>query len=535
MKNDNAITNSEQLQMFRKKAEAIIRRSKNDAKYPFGGMEMDELLHELQVFQIELEMQNDELRISHGQLELEKAKFSGLYDLAPVGYFILDSFGAITEVNTTGLTMMEYARIDIIGRRFQDYVTKDQSGDFYNLIRKMRTFNTRHNCQLKIATGKGKVYYAQLEGTGILNKATAETQFYIAVIDITRRREAEQRLMESNERLKMTLEVSATGTWEIDLKKQHIYFDENSYALLGFEPWEFDGKYETFFKLLHPEDREFFRNQLLVAVKEDKDIDTEFRIVLKIAGLRFVAVRGHMVHQTQAITRFVGIIIDVTEKKKLQQEAEDLRVNYQKSIVTAGLQAQEKERKRISDALHDSVAQMLYGIKLSLQNSGTDLLNDTESNVNQLLNQAITEIRNISFELAPALLKDFGLNDSVCEMAKRLNTGNFSVVVKSQGEKVRYQPDLEISAFRIIQELINNSIKHGNATQVTIKINNMNQLIAITVSDNGIGFNLRSVDYLTRGAGLLSIKNRVSLYNGTFEVKSATGKGTAFNITLKTA
>ncbi|MDB5131311.1 MAG: putative signal transduction histidine kinase [Mucilaginibacter sp.] len=534
MKNDKSVLeNSEQLQMFRKKAENLISRNRLNQDFQFAGMEIEELLHELQVFQIELEMQNDELRISHNSLELERLKFAGLYDLAPVGYFILDKFGAVTEINFTGLTMMEIGRAQIIGRRFQDYVANDQWGDFYNLIRKMRSVNTRHNCQLTISSDKGKVYYAQLEGTGILNPLTAELQFYIAVIDVTSRKQAEQRLIETNERLRMTLEASATGTWEIDLKNQRLYFDENSYSILGLESWAFDGRYETFFKLLHPEDRQTFKTQLLLAVNEEKDLDAEFRLILNLTGLRFVAARGHSVRQDPGSFRFVGIIIDITEKKKLQHEADELRANYQKSIMTAGLQAQEKERKRISDALHDSVAQMLYGIRLSLQNNGAEQSMDNFSDVSKLLNEAITEIRNISFELAPSILTDFGLVESIKEMAKRLNGKSFSVVVKSQGSEERFKPDLEISAFRIIQELINNSIKHGNATETVVKINLMAQCIIISVSDNGTGFNLKTSDYLTRGSGLLSIKNRVGIFNGSFDIRSGIDKGTVVSITLK--
>jgi PAS domain S-box-containing protein len=534
MNNEKPINETtEQLQKFRKKAEALINRNKIVAGPQFSGLEMEELLHELQVFQIELEMQNDELRISYEHLVVEKTKFSGLFDLAPVSYFILDKFGAVTDINITGLKLMELARPDIIGRRFQDFVDKDQSGEFYNMIRKMRAFNTKHNCQLSITSNTGKVYYAQLEGNGILNPLTAELQFYVAVIDITKRKEAEQRLVETNDRLKMTLEASGTGTWEIDLEKEKIYLDDNSYSILGLESWAFNGEYETFFKLLYPQDRDDFKNHFLRAIKDDKELDTDFRILVNLAGLRYVTARGHIVHKDQYSTRFVGIIIDVTEKKKLQQEAEDLRQNYQKSIVTAALQAQEKERKRISDALHDSVAQMLYGIRLTVQNEDLGLANEHLDNVNELLNQAITEIRNISFELTPTILQDFGLIESVKEMARRLNTSSFNIVVNAQGSKVRFKPELEISAFRIIQELINNSIKHGNCTEINIKINLVYPSIMFTVSDNGTGFNLRTPEYLTRGSGLLSIKNRVSLFNGSFDVKAGKEKGTMVSVVLK--
>ncbi|MDF2433812.1 MAG: hypothetical protein JWP44_3443, partial [Mucilaginibacter sp.] len=320
--------NNEQLLSFRKQAESIINGKYQGAESRYGNMEIKELLHELQVFQIELEMQNEELKKSHDYLEIERTKFSSLYDLAPIGYFILNNFGVIEDVNQTGINMLEMQKTDILGKRFQDYLVRGETDIFYGFIRKTRNFNIKHTCQLKLISVTRKIYYVQLEGNGILNQVTGEIQFYIAVIDITTRRQAEQHLQENNERLKMILEATATGTWEIDLKNQHIFLDENSYAIYGFKPWEFDGRYETFFKLIHPEDRENFRNTLIKSVKDRKDLDTEFRVILEHNGLRHIAVRGHIIDPHTTITRLAGIIIDITEKKKLQEEADILRLNH---------------------------------------------------------------------------------------------------------------------------------------------------------------------------------------------------------------
>jgi PAS domain S-box-containing protein len=525
--------NNEHLQMFRRKAEALIKNNRLTSDYEISNPDTRELIHELQVFQIELEMQNDELILSHEHLEIEKNKFAGLYDLAPVGYFILDKFGAVDEVNRTGLNMLQVEKPQILSRRFQDYVQMHETDVFYNFIRKMRTLNTRHSCQLRVVSSKGKTYYAQLEGTGIVNKISGDIQFYIAVIDVTNRRQAEQHLQASTERLRMTLEASSTGTWEIDLARQHIFMDDNCYALFGFSPWEFDGKYDTFFKLIHPEERESFRNLLKHAINDGKELDTEFRVILEPTGLRHMAIRGQTIRQDPDQMRFVGIIIDVTEKKRLQEEAETLRLNYQRTITAAGLIAQEKERKRISEALHDSVAQLLYGIRLNLQSyTRTNPVTEQLKNINTLLDQSIAETRSISFELAPSILVDFGLVESVNEMARRLTTPNFSIQVKSSGSK-RLNPDMEISAFRIIQELVNNAIKHGNATEANIKISMTTDAVTITVSDNGSGLKVKESDYLLRGSGLRSIKNRVNLFNGSLNIKGGAGKGTSVAVTLK--
>lgn len=525
--------NNGQLRVFREKAEEIITDNGSGHPSHYREMEIQELLHELQIFQIELEMQNDELKISHEHLEAERSKFAGLYDLAPVGYLILDKLGTILEANCTALEMLGAAREQVTGRRFQNYIDNASNETFYGFIRKMRDVNKQNNCEVRVLSENNKAFYATLAGAGIRNKMTGDLQFYIAVIDITERREAERHLQETNERLKMTLEASGTGTWEIDLKKQCIILGEHSYNILGLNRWEFDGQYETFFRMVHPHDKDRVKQTVLNAIKKQKDLDIEYRVTLK-HGIRYLSVRGQIIRANPDVMRFVGIIIDITEKKQFEKEAEDLKQHHQNSIITAGLQAQEKERKRISESLHDSVSQLLYGVKLNLQEITRGSTADERLvSINSLIDQAIIETRNISFELAPSILHDFGLTESVKEMAKRLTTPAFTVNVKATGSVNRLDPGLEISAFRIIQELVNNSIKHGRASHALITIMLMKEQVMITVKDNGAGFKIKNNDYLLRGSGLLSIKNRVSLLNGTFDISSAPRKGTTVNITLK--
>src|SRR5690606_39186744 len=102
---------------------------------------------------------------------------------------------------------------------------------------------------------------------------------------------------------------------------------------------------------------------------------------------------------------FAGIIMDVTERKRLAREAERLKVEQQRTVLSATLDAQEKERLKISRSLHDSVCQILYGIRLNLQSLGhyKKYKKDFE-NVDQLIDQAIRETREISYELTPSVL-----------------------------------------------------------------------------------------------------------------------------------
>jgi len=532
--NSPSYQNRGRLRLFRKKAEAMINGDA-DAYRNFNAGEMDirELLNELQIFRLQLEMQNEELVLSHERVEAERSKFAGLYDLAPVGYFILDRVGTITEVNNTVLDMLGVDRRALIGKRIQHYVDKSSADLFYRFIHKMRESKAKSDCQVMLVAGT-RSFYVHAAGADIRDRTTGDERFYIAVIDISERKTAEHHLHETNERLKMTLEATAMGTWEIDLKKQRIILGHHSYSILGLNQWEFDGQYDTFFRAVHPKHKERVKQTMIDAIKNRKDIDIEYPVLLG-HGTRYLSVRGQVMDVDAGVSRFVGIIMDITEKKQLEEEAENLKRNNQNSIITAGLQAQEKERKRISEALHDSVSQLLYGIKLNLQelSSPEAATGERLLNINMLLDQAINETRDISFQLAPSILHDFGLAESVKEMAKRMSTPGFCISVKTPDRSHRLKPELEISAFRIIQELVNNSIKHGRATETIVSINLLKDQIIITVKDNGEGFDMQDPGYLLRGSGLLSIKNRVSLLNGTFDIRSAAKKGTSVTIILK--
>jgi signal transduction histidine kinase len=185
--------------------------------------------------------------------------------------------------------------------------------------------------------------------------------------------------------------------------------------------------------------------------------------------------------------------------------------------------------------LHDSVSQLLYAIQLKIDSLNLPIseYNGTFQNINTLITEAIKETRNISFELAPSILTDFGLAITLEEMTKRLSTETLSIQTKVTGLKRRLRLEMETNIFRIIQELVNNAIKHAQATSITIELINRNKLIEIVVRDNGVGFDTRERRAYHKGSGLSSIKNRVSLFNGKMQVESRPGKGTTTTLLLK--
>jgi signal transduction histidine kinase len=312
-----------------------------------------------------------------------------------------------------------------------------------------------------------------------------------------------------------------------------FYLDEFNYHMCAVPDNQFDGSYLTFISFIHPDDREMADRHFRVSINEETGIDFVCRMINRDGKVCYAGIRGRVIDEAGQQKRLVGIMIDITEKRRLEEVSQKLEQNQQKNITMATLAAGENERRRISDALHDSVSQLLYGIRIRL-----GLLHKTTANalpitdIAELLDMAITETRNISFELAPSILTDFGLPATIDELVKRLSGRNMVIKAKISGFNERLNLQLEISIFRIIQELINNCMKHAEATLIKLDIRK-NKGISIEVKDNGKGFNVEEQERAPGGSGLSSIKNRLSLYNGQMKMLSEPGSGTTVIINLQ--
>lgn len=226
------------------------------------------------------------------------------------------------------------------------------------------------------------------------------------------------------------------------------------------------------------------------------------------------------------------ILHDVSLRKRMEEEAMRLKLEQQKEVLNAVLATQEEERKRIAEALHNGVGQLLYAAKLNLERQHKAAKTEASSLLTELLDEAIRETRTISFELMPRILEDFGLETALQELMKRICTGAIKFNLKTIGLQ-RFSDTIEIAVYRIIQELINNILKHSKATQANLEVTCKRNMLYITVQDNGIGFDPKSKATKTKGIGLTGIENRVKLLDGKMEVQTIPGTGTTINIQLK--
>ncbi|SFG82062.1 PAS domain-containing sensor histidine kinase [Pedobacter insulae] len=482
------------------------------------------LVGELQIAQLELEMQSDELLASSQLLESERAKFEGFFELAPVGYFILDRLGIIEESNRVGANLLAINQFDSIGKRFQSFVSPEDWENFYSFLHKMQLNDGKQTKEIRIALSNGGGFYTRMEGIAVTNAFTNTPQYYITVIDISESRQAQQKLLETTQRLKLTLSSSGTGTWTIDLSTNKVFIDEYCYSLFEINLWEYDGTVKGLIALIHPEDRQKVKQELITAASNFKNLILEFRVITKDGRVKVMAAQGHQVANSANDKYYAGILRDITERERIAKKKQTQFEERQKLILSTAFNAQEKERHKISASLHDSVCQLLYGVRLNLQRIqiAADFKEELK-NVNQLLDQAIAETRSLSYDLTPSVLRDFGFTAGVKEIAQKFSSVNFKIRTKLKNSVDDIEPNLQLFVFRIMQELINNCIKHACATEVVIEVTTAGDFITLVVADNGKGFNQSFEQSLKKGSGLRGIKNRVFLLNGTMEVNTDRG------------
>jgi signal transduction histidine kinase len=267
------------------------------------------------------------------------------------------------------------------------------------------------------------------------------------------------------------------------------------------------------------------------AVNQKKEIHLSCCFYKPGLEVCYADVRGHLLQKGDGKPSIIGIMMDTTEKKLLEAETEQLRVNRQKEINAAILVAEERERQHISEALHDGIGQLIYAVKLQVSQFKDATSTKQKSEINALLDEAIRETRNISFQLSPSILVDFGLRVALEELINRLSTAAFHIQLKMSGINGRLGVSNELLIFRIVQELINNCMKHSGANKVEIFLKG-NKRTVIEVLDNGRGYLKKEPEKKAMGAGLSSIRNRISVYNGKLTINNRSEGGTAVRVEL---
>ena len=226
------------------------------------------------------------------------------------------------------------------------------------------------------------------------------------------------------------------------------------------------------------------------------------------------------------------------QQEELQnQKIAELEKDKQLLAIDAMLKGQEEERSRIAKDLHDGLGGLLSGTKLSFMNVKENLPLSAKNTALfdkslSMLDNTIGDLRKVAHNLMPEALVKFGLHEALRDFCDSIQSSSgIQVLFQQFGEKRKPGNTAEVFTYRIIQELVNNTIKHADASRIIVQLTMSSNKTGITVEDDGKGFDKNNI-LRTKGAGLANIKYRVQYFNGGLDIVTSPGNGTSVNIEL---
>jgi signal transduction histidine kinase len=239
----------------------------------------------------------------------------------------------------------------------------------------------------------------------------------------------------------------------------------------------------------------------------------------------------------------IGIAVEEIKKDMTKKQIDDLQQSVEqemqmhKQLIQASIDRHEKERQEIGKELHDNINQHLTTNRLYLEMARDKVTGESFEIINlvhQGLSDIIKELRQLSQSLVPTALGDIGLIESVqeiCNSLKRTHKGSINFFHRHFNEK-QLSDNQKLMFFRIVQEQVNNILRHADADTIQIRLQSDAEYITLSVTDNGKGFD--SSNY-KKGFGLINIINRAGLFNGKVEVNTSPGKGCAITVFISSA
>jgi PAS domain S-box-containing protein len=355
------------------------------------------------------------------------------------------------------------------------------------------------------------------------------------VADITERKQAEEALRESEDKLRLLLDSTAEAIYGIDLEGRCTFCNPACLRALGYERIE-----ELLGKNMHDLIHHTRADGTLFPVEEcqifrafltGEGVHVDSEVLWRANGTSFpVEYWAHPQRKGQEVIGAVVAFIDITEHKL----AEEALSQVSRRLI----EAQEQERTRIARELHDDIGQRLALLAIKLQQfhlNSPDLSPEVRSHAGELWKQTTgiaTDIQTLSHELHSSKLQHLGIAAAIRGFCKEFSDQqNVEIDFQTHDLPSPLPPDTSLCFFRVLQEALHNSAKHSGVRHFEVRLWGASSEIHLTVSDSGSGFD-SEVTKASRGLGLISMEERLKALNGTFSIKSQPKRGTTIHARL---
>jgi PAS domain S-box-containing protein len=325
-----------------------------------------------------------------------------------------------------------------------------------------------------------------------------------------------------------------------------IHIGEKFSKLLQYNPFLSD---KTFSQVLTSVEKEQLVIDRIISERKKSGWQGELNITNRSGEMIWLDLSMVPVTIKKDESELLIICFDITERKKAEEEVERLnienvadKINQQKVISSKIVENQENEQNRIAKEIHDGIGQMLTGLKFSLESINLDDKEKSAQKIEYLKKLAldiIKGVRTATFNLMPPELSDHGIVSSLAKLTQELSklTGKNILFYNKSNFDQRLDSLIEINIYRLTQEAINNAIKYADSTHIIVQLSHSNNILSITIDDNGKGFDINEAEKKRNsesGMGLLFMKERIQYINGRVFINSIPGEGTriTFNIPI---
>jgi PAS domain S-box-containing protein len=503
----------------------------------------------------------DRVEAEQALLESE-VRFRGTFENAAVGISHVDITGKWLRVNQRLCEILGYSEEELLsGMHFQDITYPDDlAADLESLERLVRGEIQEYQMEKRYYHKAGHIVWGQLT-VALQRDERGEPLYCITVTeDITKRKQMEDALRQSEVRFRVMAETLPDILFTCQPNGSIDYINSRFSDYTGRQPVEALGTKWTAF--VHPEDIVRYRQHWQHSLVHGLTFENEFRIRTAAGDFRWFVGRAHPIHNDQGeVERWVGTCTDIQDRKvaeeALRHSEQELRLFNEnleervqrrtrqvRELASALTLAEQRERRRVSQILHDHVQQMLYGIqmrnhllKLDAEIADQVAVKEHVRVMEQLVEQAIRATRSLSVEMSPPVLKNEGLAAAIEWLAG--NMREIHGLTVETDLRSDYQPaseDLRVLVFQVTRELLFNVVKHADVNSARLEMYELDGKIFVRVMDEGIGFDVATIEHtedkLEGGLGLYSIQERLALFGGHLAIESTVAKGTVATIVV---
>jgi len=459
-----------------------------------------------------------------------ESRLRAIIDAEPECVKVLDANGHVLTMNPAGLAMIEADSPEqIVGQNVLRVVAPGYHKAFADLSRRIFAGETG-TLEFEIIGFKGTHRWLETHAVPLRGPKGDVHSVLGITRDITTRKQAEQALRDSQERLQLVARATNDAVWDWDLVTDDLWWGEGFLQMFGYTSDEIEPSVESWYTRLHPEDRERVITGIRAAIDGGETTwSDEYRFLRRDGAYAEIFDRGYVIHNVdRRPIRMVGSMMEVSERKRTEAQLRNL---------AARLEAiREEERTRIAREIHDEVGQALTALKMDLAwlgkkvpPRGTPVLRKLQT-MEGVIDATMDALHRILAELRPGVLDDLGLPAAIRWLAEEFKRRTEIIcTVQMTGGEPQLDSGQATAVYRILQEALTNVARHAQAKRVEIRLHALPTAFELVVTDDGRGITAAEVG-ASGTLGILGMRERALTWHGRVTVHGAPGRGTTVRV-----